>query len=344
MKKISILYFTFIFIILSSTASAVCFPDGCVTVSPKSPAGESGYKYFYYQAIEVLNRTSLAGFSGTVNVREASHGHPTTLTIVNGIITGGVCANGDSYPFYVTPACSNGANNPPACNVCPAGSNMINGTCTCGNGASNPGACNMCPAGTSLVNNICSCTNGATNPTQCNMCPVGSNMVNNQCVCSNGATPQSSCLACPSGKIMHNNICEDSCSMTNVCGQNVQGVMINGKCSTVDNSNANASCITTFNVSSDNVAPNGSVEFIWKIAQVPGIGSRCGFVDLTTPTPRPIPGLQNLDSNTDRIRINNIQTTTRFCLVCQFYTLVDNATLGDAVVHQWIRVIRIGES
>ncbi len=134
-----------------------------------------------------------------------------------------------------------------------------------------------------------------------------------------------------------------SCSLTNACGQTVTGGMCNGVCTAAGPGNMNDSCISTFNVTTDRVNPNGSVEFSWDIVETPGVGSRCGFVDLTTPTPRPIPGLQNLDPGTDRVRISNIQVTTRFCLVCQFYDLVSDATLGDAAAHQWIRVIRIGE-
>jgi hypothetical protein len=134
------------------------------------------------------------------------------------------------------------------------------------------------------------------------------------------------------------------CSVENVCGQTFNGNMCNGVCTAPVGSNLNDSCITSFNITSDNVNPNGSVEFSWSIENKPGVGSRCGFFDLTTPTARPIPGLQNLDPNTDRVRISNIQVTTRFCLVCQFYNLTTNATLGDAAAHQWIRVIRIGEN
>jgi hypothetical protein len=197
-----------------------------------------------------------------------------------------------------------------------------------------------------MVNNICGCANGATNPTQCNVCPAGSNMLNGQCNCSNGMTPQSGCSQCPSGMIMDNNICVQGCSLTNICNQQVQGVLRNGICSVSNNvnNNINNSCIN-FSVNTSNVNPNGSADFSWKIQGLnSNVGSRCGFVDLTTPTPRPIPGLQNLDAAVDRVRISNIQTTTRFCLVCKFYNMIDQANLGDAVLHQWVRVIKIGEN
>jgi hypothetical protein len=178
----------------------------------------------------------------------------------------------------------------------------------------------------------------------CDICPAGASMQNNRCVCTNGAEANSNCSVCPVGKAMYNNICVNGCSLTNVCGQAVTGVTQNGQCVAPSGTNINSSCITSFNSSADSVSPNGTVEFSWKVGNLPAnIGSRCGFVDLTSPTPRPIPGLQNLDPNINKARITNIQTTTRFCLICQFYNLVSNASLGDAAVHQWVRVIRIGE-
>jgi glycosyltransferase involved in cell wall biosynthesis len=92
------------------------------------------------------------------------------------------------------------------------------------------------------------------------------------------------------------------------------------------------------------VDANGFVDFAWKVITRPNQGARCDFVDLTTPTPRPIPGLQNLDPTVDKARITNIQSTTRFCLICQFYNLTTNESLGEAVAHQWIRIIQVGEN
>jgi hypothetical protein len=136
--------------------------------------------------------------------------------------------------------------------------------------------------------------------------------------------------------------------MTNVCGQRITGNMCDGTC-TIEGGveNLNNSCIQDFEYDTENVNLNGSVEFTWKIVTKPNTTARCGFVDLTTPTPRPIPGLQELDPNIDKARITNIQTTTRFCLICQFYNVaaggVLGTQLGEAVAHQWIKVIRIGE-
>jgi len=197
-----------------------------------------------------------------------------------------------------------------------------------------------------MVNNRCevTCTNGATNPPACNTCPTGASMSNGACACLGGQTIASQCTACPSGQIMDQGSCREGCSVTNVCGQVINGTMSNGTCTAGSGENINNRCITTFNVSADNINPNGFVDFSWKMADLPGgVGSRCGFVDLTTPTPRPIPGLQNLDPTRDSARISNVQTTTRFCLVCQFYSLLNSNVLGDAVQHQWVRVIRIGE-
>jgi hypothetical protein len=174
-------------------------------------------------------------------------------------------------------------------------------------------------------------------------------MVSGTCTCSNGADVFQQCNACKTGQVFDKNgQCKDACKTTNVCGQTVDGVMENGKCelNIAPGTNANDSCITTFNVTTNTVNPNGSVEFSWSMANLPsGVSSKCGFVDLTTPTPRPIPGLQNLDPATDRARINNVQATTRFCLVCQYYNLLNNnALLGEAVKHQWVRVIKVNEN
>jgi hypothetical protein len=244
--------------------------------------------------------------------------------------------------------CANGAENFPQCNQCPSGSNMVNNQCVCTNGATGA-QCNICPSGQVMQNNLCVCANGATNPPSCNTCPAGSNMVSGSCVCNNDADVFKQCNACKDGQVFNNSgKCVDGCSTTNACGQTITGFMNNGRCelSTGNGVDPNASCIVNFNVTSNTVNPNGSVEFSWTMAPLPSnIRSKCGFIDLTTPTPRPIPGLQNLDPSIDKVRINNVQATTRFCLVCQFYNLLNNnSLLGEAVKHQWVRVIRVGEN
>jgi len=134
-----------------------------------------------------------------------------------------------------------------------------------------------------------------------------------------------------------------ACTVSNACGQPFPALNCPSGCKVVNGAtNLDSSCITNFKVTSDNINPNGSVEFTWETAT--NTGATCGFVDLTTPTPRLIPGLQNLDTNTNRARISNIQATTRFCLVCQFYNLLTNAALGETAVHQWVRVQRVGEN
>lgn len=148
-----------------------------------------------------------------------------------------------------------------------------------------------------------------------------------------------------------------SCTLTNVCGQTFAGglcpvagsVPPRTTCNANNGTdNINNSCIATFEVNSSNVNPNGAVDFSWSIVEKAGVKPICGFVDLTTPTPRLIPGLQNLDTSVDRTRISNIQTTTRFCLVCKFYSVLAGGgtgeLLGEGIAHQWIRVIRIGEN
>lgn len=201
-------------------------------------------------------------------------------------------------------------------------------TVSCPNQAINSPTCNLCSSESAISGGTCTvCQNGGC--------------TNN--LCNNNAINPPVCDTCPSGFAMSGGTCiSTSCTVTNVCGQTFSGTLTNGVCVT-SVQNINNSCITSFSPSDDKVNPNGYVDFSWSIAQTPGVGSRCGFVDLTTSTPRPIPGLQNLDPNTDSVRITNIQTTTRFCLVCQFYNLINNSVLGDAVQHQWIRVVRIGE-
>jgi hypothetical protein len=253
---------------------------------------------------------------------------------------GGACQPLTACP----PTCANGAINPPACNTCSSVAQMINNQCVCFNGGTIQSGCTACPSGLTMYNNICVCANGATNPMACNVCPGGASMQSGQCVCANGATAFSGCQDCPAGNVMFNGRCAPTCQTRNVCDETFSGALVNGKCELPSGENPNASCIKEFRFTTDVVNPNGSVEFYWKVPT--NVDSRCGFVDLTTPTPRPIPGLQNLSPNTDRARISNIQATTRFCLVCKFYRLGSNLTdyLGDTVVHQWIRVLRVGEN
>lgn len=133
-----------------------------------------------------------------------------------------------------------------------------------------------------------------------------------------------------------------SCNRTNVCGQVFPGIQCPSGC-TADSSFTNDTCIQNFKPSIDKVNPNGSVEFSWDINSTSSVPN-CSFVDLTSPTPRPIPGLQNLNPTIDKVRITNIQASTRFCLVCNFYSLLNGSLLGQAAVHQWVRVQRIGEN
>jgi hypothetical protein len=136
-----------------------------------------------------------------------------------------------------------------------------------------------------------------------------------------------------------------TCTVTNVCGQTFTGYQCPSGCTAGNGStNINNTCIQNFTFSADSVDLNGFVDFAWKVITRPNQGARCDFVDLTTPTPRPIPGLQNLDPTVDKARITNIQSTTRFCLICQFYNLTTNESLGEAVAHQWIRIIQVGEN
>jgi SdrD B-like domain len=82
--------------------------------------------------------------------------------------------------------CTNGATNPPSCNVCPAGKVFVNQSCInpCTNGATNPPSCNVCPNEKVLYNGSClnPCTNGANNPTNCDTCPSPKILSNGQCI------------------------------------------------------------------------------------------------------------------------------------------------------------------
>ena len=144
-----------------------------------------------------------------------------------------------------------------------------------------------------------------------------------------------------------------TCSVTNACGQVRTGYNCPAGC-TLNGSPlsavSNDTCIT-LTPSTTSVPPGGSVNFTWRVTPLnPGIGRKCGFTDLSKPVGpnglgTPIPGLQDLDPAKESARINNIQTNTRFCLVCTFYNISNGSAVGlPAAIHQWIRVIRIGES
>lgn len=268
----------------------------------------------------------------------------------------GTSIHGGDRPNNTVPntSCTNGANNPtatPSCTTCPTNKVMnSNDQCVvCKNGGCKNGDCN----------------NGATNAPACNKCKANQDFFGGECVakctggkvriggvckvapCSNGATNAPACdNVCADGSLKVNGQCSSECTVTNACGQSVPGGLdSNGSCVAPSGVNINDSCIVSFTtLNSGGVAPGGSAEFSWQVATVPNVKQTCGFYDYTTPTPRPIPGLQNLDVTLNRTRITNIQNTTRFCLVCQFYNKTDNSLLGEAIKHQWIKVIRIGEN
>jgi hypothetical protein len=214
--------------------------------------------------------------------------------------------------------------------TCPSGTVAgPNGTCApgiCTNGATNFPACN---------NNIC--TNGAVNAPACNVCSSTSfyyNTASRSCVpneCAPGNRPSNYGATCSGG--------------TNACGQGSTGtIKCDGTCSVSVNTNNNT-CITGFNVNTSSVIPNGSAEFSWKTVGDPK-DVLCSFYDRSrvargsNDKGTPIQGLQNLPIGTDRLRINNIQRTTEFCLYCAYQSDVTT----PAAAHQWVRVIRIGEN
>jgi len=114
--------------------------------------------------------------------------------------TPGINSSWTPYTVTVTtPACGNGAIDPPACSTCSGGYSMYLAVCyvNCVNGALNPPLCNLCPGGQSLIAGSCvvNCVNGTTNPPTCTTCPVGQALVSGSCV---------------STAVCGNNVCESS--------------------------------------------------------------------------------------------------------------------------------------
>jgi hypothetical protein len=246
--------------------------------------------------------------------------------IKNGNMTNPLC--GSTCPAGMIPdgagrcvnGCTNGATNPPSCTTCPVNMVMSGGRCVeCQNGGCTRGVCN----------------NGATNPPFCNVCSAPRFYFNG-----------STCVANPCGSVVPPANYGQSCSGgTNVCGQTSTGsIQCNGTCNAT--SVNNNSCIT-FTPTVTSVNPGGSVDFLYRIQATPGYTPKCGFYDRSKDNGvglgTPIAGLQDLDLSGDRIRINNIQRNTEFCLVCQFTNAL-GVQSAPAANHQWVRVIRIGEN
>lgn len=228
------------------------------------------------------------------------------------------------------------------CVTCPAGKmpDVTKTSCVdqCANGATNYPTC-TCASNQTLINGVCTnnCTNGAINPGACNLCQTPQFRWNgNSCVpntCGNMIPPANYGQSCSGG--------------TNACGQNTTTgtIQCDGTCSAQTNNN---SCIQTFIPNTTSVYPNGSVEFAWKVLPgADGLKPVCGFYDRSKNNGvglgTPIPGLQNLDPDLEKLRINNIQRNTEFCLVC-VYAPVSGTPQAPAALHQWVRVIRIGEN
>ncbi len=316
-----------------------CFADGgCVNFNTET--ADAGYMLAVY--FDNLDDYLAAAVNYYISIGHTGY----YISGADGNTIAVACGNGVSI-LVTKRSCKNGAINYRTCDICIAGAAMQNGKCKCTNGGTVASQCKICPVGLSMSNGVCACNNATINPPTCNQCLSAATWDGVQCTCSNGALASTNCTVCPEGKSMYNNQCLPKCSLVNVCGQASQGVLVNNICTSLSGSstNINNSCITNFEAKNPSVNPNGSVEFKWSLANLPSnVGSRCGFVDLTTPTPRPIPGLQNLNPNQDSIKITNIQSSTRFCLICQFYSLLNNSNLGSAASHQWVRVTRVGEN
>lgn len=226
------------------------------------------------------------------------------------------------------------------CATCPAG-HMPDATRTscvqscADNEVSFNGTCRQCDNGGCTQGR---CNNGATNPPYCTTCnaPYYFNSTSKSCIpsqCPNNMTPPAN----------YGQTCQGG---TNACGQPSTGtIQCDGRCVGVNNN----TCITSFIPNTTSIQPNGSVEFFYKILPpASGTQQTCGFYDRSQSKGPdglgvPIPGLQNLDTSKERIRINNIQRNTEFCLVCRFSTN-DGTPQAPAANHQWVRVIRIGEN
>jgi hypothetical protein len=126
--------------------------------------------------------------------------------------------------------------------------------CTfCINGATDAPTCKACQNGLTYYNR--KCVQGCTTTDPCNASTtISGYLENGQCIPINPAT----------------NNDYPGCNTTNVCGKTARGYQCPSGCVVNSNgNNINASCITTFNVTSQSVNPNGSVEFSWKIADLP---------------------------------------------------------------------------
>jgi SdrD B-like domain len=94
--------------------------------------------------------------------------------------------------------CTNGAINPPSCNQCPSGLQLVNNVCL-----------PICPSGVSrdIKNNCTICINGAANPSSgCNACPLGYQFNGSSCtvipvVCNNGFELVSGVCKCVAPKV-----------------------------------------------------------------------------------------------------------------------------------------------
>jgi len=178
--------------VLTSGGAENACGDGGVSVASATPY--SGYSFSGWD----VNGDGTAEYSGSNNPLNISHNTNWVITAL----------------FAVTPACTNGANDPPTCTTCPAGKVLSSGSCVppetlCTNGATNYPTCTTCPSGKTMVSGSCidNCTNGANNPPTCNACsdPLywsGSSCVtcgNGGCCsggCCNGANNPTACNAC----------------------------------------------------------------------------------------------------------------------------------------------------
>ena len=137
---------------------------------------------------DIINDTTLDWKVGTVSCSN---------TAGNVLVGSGgscvACSNGGCDPG---PICSNGATNPPSCNVCPLDSGLYwdgNSCEPCGNGG-----CTSCNASSANPTKDCLCINGGSNPGVCtppagmsgtlDAAPLSCTVINGQAGCSSSFT------------------------------------------------------------------------------------------------------------------------------------------------------------
>lgn len=220
------------------SASNTCMPQNCtsgqyVTIGCTQGSPVAGGVY-----TQLCNNGYAPSSGGTCTLSSCGAG----MTL-----SGGTCV------------CSNGANNPTACNTCEdkhwdTNTNSCvacqNGGCTglsdagrpgsCVNGTNNPPACSQCPNGQyyNVSTGYCTvCGNGGCTGTGCTV----SNPICSTITCSNGANNPPSCSTCPAGQNKISNVCV------------IPSVTFTGTPYTCEIAQGNSSCVLPISWTANNV-------------------------------------------------------------------------------------------